>query len=111
MIHHRKCWACGNIAEHTDNVVPAVLCKKCGSQDTRPLRNFRDEKPEVLKNDGLQNLALLLNEQIQKLRSLQRVDVGCWGDGGIDVNERGNGEYVHYLDLDSVIQEMEERAK
>lgn len=31
----RKCWDCGNVAEHEDNIVPHVLCKKCGSQDTR----------------------------------------------------------------------------
>jgi hypothetical protein len=34
-VHQRKCFDCGNIAEHTDNIVPAVLCKVCGSQDTR----------------------------------------------------------------------------
>lgn len=34
----RKCWDCGNIAEHADNVIPYVLCTKCGSQDTRPTR-------------------------------------------------------------------------
>lgn len=33
--HLRKCWDCGSVAEHSDNVVPEVLCKKCGSQDTR----------------------------------------------------------------------------
>lgn len=31
----RKCWTCGNVAMHEDNVTPWVLCKKCGSQDTR----------------------------------------------------------------------------
>lgn len=37
-IHTRTCWECGNIAEHTDRVIPAVTCKKCGSNDTRPAR-------------------------------------------------------------------------
>lgn len=37
-IHRRKCWDCGNVAEHTDSVVPAVLCHKCGSQDTRRIK-------------------------------------------------------------------------
>ncbi len=37
----RKCWQCGNIAMHEDNIVPHVNCKKCGSQDTRLIR----EKP------------------------------------------------------------------
>jgi len=31
----RKCWACGNVAMHTDDVAPDVCCQKCGSQDTR----------------------------------------------------------------------------
>lgn len=34
-LHERKCWDCGNVADHEDNVTPAVLCNKCGSQDTR----------------------------------------------------------------------------
>lgn len=38
MKHERKCWDCGNVAEHEDNVVPHVLCKKCGSQDTRAVK-------------------------------------------------------------------------
>lgn len=33
--HVRKCWKCNNVALHRDNVRPHVLCKKCGSQDTR----------------------------------------------------------------------------
>lgn len=33
--HVRKCWECNNVALHRDNVRPHVLCKKCGSQDTR----------------------------------------------------------------------------
>ena len=35
MRHARKCWDCKNIAYHEDNVVPHVICGKCGSQDTR----------------------------------------------------------------------------
>lgn len=33
--HERRCWDCGNVAKHADAVVPAVLCTRCGSQDTR----------------------------------------------------------------------------
>jgi DNA-directed RNA polymerase subunit RPC12/RpoP len=47
----RKCWDCGNIAEHEDSVVPHVLCKKCGSQDTRLTRK------KVANNDGLESVA------------------------------------------------------
>ena len=34
----RRCWDCGNVAMHEDNIVPHVLCRKCGSQDTRLTR-------------------------------------------------------------------------
>lgn len=37
-IHRRKCWSCKNVAEHRDSIVPEVLCKLCGSQDTRRIR-------------------------------------------------------------------------
>ena len=33
--HQRRCWDCGDVAEHSDSVTPWVLCGKCGSQDTR----------------------------------------------------------------------------
>ena len=45
-LHQRKCWDCGNIAEHTDNVTPEVLCSKCGSQDTRAIKVKTTTGPE-----------------------------------------------------------------
>ena len=36
-VHKRKCHYCGNIAWHADNITPYVLCRKCGSQDTRKI--------------------------------------------------------------------------
>lgn len=44
----RKCWNCGNVAEHEDNVTPYVLCSICGSQDTRLVR---DKEPESKWNE------------------------------------------------------------
>lgn len=41
-LHKRKCHGCANVAEHSDSVVPEVLCKKCGSQDTRRIRTQLD---------------------------------------------------------------------
>jgi DNA-directed RNA polymerase subunit RPC12/RpoP len=38
--HYRRCWDCGAISLHADNVTPEVLCKRCGSQDTRMIRNL-----------------------------------------------------------------------
>lgn len=37
-VHLRKCHDCSNVAYHADNVTPHVLCKKCGSQDTRKVK-------------------------------------------------------------------------
>jgi hypothetical protein len=37
-VHIRKCRDCGNVAYHADNITPHVLCKKCGSQDTRKVK-------------------------------------------------------------------------
>lgn len=42
-LHKRRCWACHNVAEHLDNVAPEVLCKKCGSQDTRLIKDPQSE--------------------------------------------------------------------
>lgn len=36
--HQRRCWDCGNVAEHSDSITPWVLCGKCGSQDTRRVK-------------------------------------------------------------------------
>ena len=44
-LHERKCWECGNVAQHANNVTPEVLCKNCGSQDTRATK--RPERPSV----------------------------------------------------------------
>lgn len=40
----RKCWNCGNVAMHTDDVTPDVCCQLCGSQDTRLVR---EKEPNV----------------------------------------------------------------
>lgn len=38
--HKRKCWDCGSVALHEDSIVPHVLCRQCGSRDTRRLREL-----------------------------------------------------------------------
>jgi DNA-directed RNA polymerase subunit RPC12/RpoP/chromosome segregation ATPase len=38
-VHRRKCRDCGNVAWHADNRTPYVLCRKCGSQDTRLVKD------------------------------------------------------------------------
>jgi len=42
----RKCHDCGSIAEHESDIRPGVLCKKCGSQDTRKIKTPDFVKPE-----------------------------------------------------------------
>ena len=56
MNHIRKCHDCGNVAEHEDNITPWVLCKKCGSQDTRIPRHPQAATNEatLFKSGGLE---------------------------------------------------------
>lgn len=35
--HWRRCAACNNVAIHTSDISPGVLCHQCGSQDTRTI--------------------------------------------------------------------------
>ena len=35
----RKCWSCGKKQIHRESVTPGVLCRFCGSQDTRLLKD------------------------------------------------------------------------
>ena len=42
--HQRRCWDCGNVAEHSDSITPWVLCGKCGSQDTRRVKLLEPQK-------------------------------------------------------------------
>lgn len=37
--HYRRCWSCGAINLHSDNIAPEVCCKRCRSQDTRLMKN------------------------------------------------------------------------
>ena len=43
--HERKCWDCGNVADHYDNCTPEVNCKQCGSQDTRMTKKPPEPQP------------------------------------------------------------------
>jgi len=36
--HVRRCWECGRVALHRDDVKPYVLCSVCNSQDTRKVK-------------------------------------------------------------------------
>lgn len=47
-LHKRRCWDCHNVAEHLYNFTPEVLCKICGSQDTRLIKEPQPE-PEPKK--------------------------------------------------------------
>lgn len=35
---YRRCWDCGAINLHSDNITPEVCCKRCQSQDTRLMK-------------------------------------------------------------------------
>lgn len=51
----RKCWNCGKVAMHTDDITPDVCCQLCGSQDTRLVRD-RDKPRTVSLADGIKLL-------------------------------------------------------
>jgi DNA-directed RNA polymerase subunit RPC12/RpoP len=73
--HVRKCWECGNVATHESSITPGVLCKKCGSQDTRKVRDKKSEpKPgikvtsvfgcsEIEVTDGVNKIAIGLTSR------------------------------------------------
>lgn len=74
--HHRKCHDCGNVAEHADNVVPAVLCKLCGSQDTRVVRKPIDTKPPVICCHPAEFLVDELRARMMTTRDLAEMIAG-----------------------------------
>ena len=43
----RECWNCKKVQIHRESVTPGVLCRFCGSQDTRLQR----EKTQTLKEE------------------------------------------------------------
>ena len=43
----RKCWNCGKKQIHCEQITPSVLCRDCGSQDTRLLK----KETQALKGD------------------------------------------------------------
>ena len=48
----RRCWSCGNVADHADNITPDVCCKLCGSQDTRLVKEPKPDVSEQVKTPG-----------------------------------------------------------
>lgn len=55
----RKCWTCGNVAMHADDVAPDVCCAKCGSQDTRRTKPSAREQAMTDREGHAQVGALL----------------------------------------------------
>lgn len=104
----RKCWDCGNVAEHADSVVPHVLCMKCGSQDTRRVREFlpsthlpqyfRDAPPMVREAaDAIANSIV---------KTLHEVIAECYPD--MDRNSR---EYLDFAGAVMYIAEQKARER
>lgn len=57
--HERKCHDCGNVAIHEDRITPWVLCKKCGSQDTRPTKPPPPTREQQLESTVAELVGLL----------------------------------------------------
>lgn len=51
--HQRKCHDCDNVAEHEDNITPWVNCKKCGSNDTRLVKQPPPTPPPLQPGDAV----------------------------------------------------------
>ena len=80
--HKRTCWDCGNVAEHDDNIVPEVLCKKCGSQDTRHIRGKVSPTMEEQRDAwraACRLLYELMGEGGKKGRPMDALGRGDWG--------------------------------
>ncbi len=67
--HKRKCWDCGSVAVHMDNIVPEVLCKQCGSQDTRRLK---DDKPKP----GIKVMSVFGDTKIEITDGVHAISLG-----------------------------------
>jgi hypothetical protein len=48
--HLRKCDDCGNVATHIANYGPAIVCKVCGSCDTRWKKTDEDRRQIALED-------------------------------------------------------------
>ena len=67
-VHQRKCWDCGNLAWHADMMTPYVLCRKCGSQDTRRCATEIADESKAME-DALRTIATGVPEPLE----LQRI--------------------------------------
>jgi len=60
--HQRKCWDCGNTATHQSSITPGVLCGKCGSQDTR---RIRERDPIMIDGNSREQLMSILQKTLE----------------------------------------------
>ena len=79
----RKCYDCKNVAIHEDSILPWVLCKKCGSDDTRLVKPTPEMQKIIEEQDFAQVGALLakceavhLFKHAQTGEWITRVDIG-----------------------------------
>jgi len=100
-IHKRKCHLCGNVADHEDNILPAVLCKKCGSQDTRKVRTHLDHWAFVMEEHAS------LNRFVDWLES-QGIQFDCDGSDITILDDRKPCKLIdRYLKVDQKALDQE----
>lgn len=66
----RKCWACGHISEHLDSVVPYVLCKICGSQDTRRIEQSSSDIESIIMRQAAETAIYNLRGNAKELHTI-----------------------------------------
>jgi len=77
--HNRLCWNCKTTNEHASDITPGVLCPRCGSQDTRRVRDPKpaEESAKYLKNHCLADLPLKF-EEVADLYHSAKLDGAQW---------------------------------
>ena len=94
--HERKCHDCGNVAIHEDRITPWVLCKKCGSQDTRPTKPPPPTREQQLESTVAELVGLL--RMGQELSEASR-DIEAYRHCGQGKMQRAESEVKRILGL------------
>lgn len=73
----RRCWDCGSVAMHEDNITPFVLCKTCGSQDTRLVPDVLAAPEAVTADEPTCPRCGLVHEMPKWVSLYHRFDCDC----------------------------------
>jgi len=100
--HKRKCWDCNTVNEHRSDVVPGVLCPRCGSQDTRKLRVTQIE--DVRPFDKTQSRPMTEPAKTP----IKRYDIWVDETDSLVETQSDDGEWCDFDDVAPLLQRIEE---